>query len=145
MLPGAGEVVVWRGHSQGTFPLCLLISLCVPHWPNPGQAQRAESLSVYSTLVSFLGQIAGWSRFDSDSGEADRRQLGHLGILSNWVVLVARYLWRSQVVGVAVFWSRTVWDRITSAPLANGATLSSLKFSNPLFPHCTLGARVMPT
>lgn len=42
----------------------------------------------------------GERRLENDSAEADGRRLGHLGILSDWLVLVVRYLWRSQVVGV---------------------------------------------
>lgn len=49
------------------------------------------------------GQKAGWRRFKSDSGEARGRCLGHLNILPDWLALVVRYLWRSQVVGGLCF------------------------------------------
>lgn len=106
--PGPGHVFLLPAH----IPLR-------PCWPNLHQGQRVESLLEHSTVVSILGQKAGFGRLESDSEEADGRQPGHLDIPSDWLVLVVRYLWRSQIVqgGRAVLWSQRVWDRITSAHL----------------------------
>lgn len=91
-----------ESQSQAAYSFCLLISLCP-------QGHRVERLWVCSILLSILGQKAGWRRFKSDSGEARGRCLGHLDILPDWLALVVRYLWRSQVVvGGAVLWSQKV-------------------------------------
>lgn len=109
-LPGPEETVVWtfisvtfgaENYSQAAFSFCLLIPLCI-HWPNPAQGQRVVSLWVCSILLSILGQRAAWRRFKSECREAHRTCLGHLDIPPDWLALVVRYLWRSQVVMGAV-------------------------------------------
>lgn len=140
LLDKLSTVTIVESHGQATFSSCLLISRCVPCWPNLRQGQRVESLWSTPHRSASWVRRQGWEgyRVTSDSGETDGRRLGHLDIPSDWLVLVVRYLWRSQVVGGgrAVLWSQRVWDRITSAHLLTERFSALLNSESPYFLLC---------